>query len=47
MLIKEAFDYYDSNGMGLLTPNDLKKAFFNIGFFASNETIYELMAECD
>jgi Ca2+-binding EF-hand superfamily protein len=33
--------------MGLLTPNDLKQALFNMGFFASKETVYNLIAECD
>jgi Ca2+-binding EF-hand superfamily protein len=47
LLIKEAFDYHDSNKIGLLTPSDLKQALFNMGFFAHKDTVYDLIAECD
>lgn len=33
--------------MGVLTPNDLKQALFNVNFFATKETVYNLIAECD
>ena len=33
--------------MGVLTPNDLKQALFNVNFFATKETVYNLCAECD
>jgi Ca2+-binding EF-hand superfamily protein len=42
--IKEAFDTYDSNKAGLLTPNDLKVALFHLGFQASKETVYNIIA---
>ena len=45
--IKEAFDAYDSNKTGLLTPNDLKVALFHQGFQASKETVYNIIAEYD
>ena len=47
MAIKEAFDAYDSNGSGLLTPNDLKVALFHNGFHATKETVYNIIAEYD
>lgn len=47
LAIKEAFDTYDSNGNGLLTPNDLKVALFHQGFHASKETVYNIIAEYD
>ena len=34
IMIKEAFDFYDSNKMGILTPNDLKQALFTQNFYA-------------
>lgn len=46
-MIKEAFDQHDSNGYGLLTPNDLRLALFNMNFYANKETIYNLIAEYD
>ena len=45
--IKEAFDTYDSNNSGLLTPNDLKVALFHHGFHATKETVYSIIAEYD
>ena len=33
--------------MGILTPNDLKQALFHNNFFASKETVYNLIAEYD
>lgn len=33
--------------MGVLTPNDLKQALFNLNFYASKQTVYNLIAECD
>jgi centrin-1 len=47
LAIKEAFDTYDSNKTGLLTPNDLKVALFHNGFQASKETVYNIIAEYD
>lgn len=47
MAIKEAFDTYDSNKTGLLTPNDLKVALFHQGFQATKETIYNIIAQYD
>ena len=47
LAIKEAFDTYDSNGTGLLTPNDLKVALYHQGFHASKETVYSIIAEYD
>lgn len=45
--IKEAFDAYDTNKTGLLTPNDLKVALFHNGFHATKETVYSIIAEYD
>jgi|JI10StandDraft_1071094.scaffolds.fasta_scaffold599550_1 Ca2+-binding EF-hand superfamily protein len=33
--------------MGILTPNDLKQALFNLNFYASKDTVYNLIAEYD
>jgi len=44
LAIKEAFDTYDSNHVGILNPNDLKVALFHQGFHASKETIYNIIA---
>lgn len=33
--------------MGVLNPNDIKQALFNANFYASKETVYNLIAECD
>ena len=44
ILIKEAFDHYDTNKLGLLTPNDLKQALYHQSFYASKETVYNLIA---
>ena len=33
--------------MGLLTPNDLKQALYHHNFYASKETVYNLIAEYD
>lgn len=33
--------------MGLLIPNDLKQALFHHNFYASKETVYNLIAEYD
>jgi len=46
-MIKEAFDYYDSNEVGILSPNDLKLALYNQNFHATRETIYSIIAEYD
>ena len=45
--LKEVFDYYDSTGMGVLLPNDLKLLLTEHGFNPAKKTIYEIIAEFD
>ena len=45
--LKEVFDYYDSTGMGVLLPNDLKLLLTQHGFNPAKKTIYEIIAEFD
>jgi len=41
------FDYYDSTGMGVLLPNDLKILCAENGFNPIKRTVYEMIAEFD
>ncbi len=45
--MKEVFDFYDINGMGVLLPNDLKLLLGENGYEANKRTIYEIVAELD
>jgi Ca2+-binding EF-hand superfamily protein len=41
------FDHYDSTGMGVLLPNDLKILLADNGFSPIKKTVYEIIAEFD
>ena len=45
--LKEVFDAYDSTGMGVLLPNDLKLMLTQNGFTPNRKTTYEIVAEFD
>ena len=45
--LKEVFDAYDSTGMGVLLPNDLKLLLTQNGFTPNRKTTYEIVAEYD
>ncbi len=45
--LKEVFDSYDSTGMGVLLPNDLKLLLTENGFAPNKRTVYEIIAEFD
>lgn len=45
--LKEVFDFYDSTGMGVLLPNDLKILLTENGFNPNKRTVYEIIAEFD
>lgn len=45
--LKEVFDAYDSTGMGVLLPNDLKLLLTQNGFNPNRKTTYEIVAEFD
>lgn len=45
--LKEVFDAYDSTGMGVLLPNDLKLLLTQNGFNPNRKTTYEVVAEFD
>jgi len=47
MNLKEVFDAYDSTGMGVLLPNDLKLLLTQNGFQPNKKTVYEIVAEFD
>ncbi len=44
MDLKEVFDAYDSTGMGVLLPNDLKLLLTQNGFNPNRKTTYEVVA---
>jgi Ca2+-binding EF-hand superfamily protein len=44
---KEAFDAYDSTGMGVLLPNDIKLLLTQNGFNPNRKTTDEIVAEYD
>jgi centrin-1 len=46
-LLKEVFDYYDTDRNGQLAPGEIRAALINGGFHATKETIYDIMAEYD
>ena len=45
--LKYVFDAYDSTGMGVLLPNDLKLLLTQNGFQPNKKTVYEIVAEFD
>ena len=45
--LKEVFDAYDSTGIGVLLPNDLKLLLTQNGFNPNRKTTYEIVAEFD
>lgn len=45
--LKEVFDAYDSTGMGVLLPNDIKLLLTQNGFEPNRKTTYEIVAEFD
>lgn len=45
--LKEVFDAYDSTGMGVLLPNDIKLLLTQNGFTPNRKTTYEIVAEFD
>ncbi len=45
--LKEVFDAYDSTGMGVLLPNDLKLLLTQNNFNPNRKTTYEITAEFD
>ena len=45
--LKEVFDAYDSTGMGVLLPNDIKLLLTQNGFEPNRKTTYEIVAEYD
>jgi len=47
ILLKEVFDYYDTDRNGQLAPGEIRAALINGGFHATKETIYDIMAEYD
>lgn len=47
MDLKEVFDAYDSTGMGVLLPNDLKLMLTQNGYDPNRKTTYEIVAEFD
>jgi hypothetical protein len=47
MNLKEVFDAYDSTGMGVLLPNDLKLLLTQNEFRPNKKTVYEIVAEFD
>jgi centrin-1 len=45
--LKEVFDSYDSTGMGVLLPNDLKLLLTQNGYNPNRKSTYEIVAEFD
>jgi len=45
--LKEVFDAYDSTGMGVLLPNDIKLLLTQNQFEPNRKTTYEIVAEFD
>ena len=45
--LKEVFDTYDSTGMGVMLPNDLKLLLTQNSFNPNRKTTYEIVAEYD
>ena len=45
--IRQAFDFFDTNGTGKIDPKELKAAMQSLGFDSKNPTIYTLIADLD
>ena len=45
--IKTAFDIFDGDLSGIVDPQELKKAFEQLGFQGKNKFIYQILAELD
>jgi Ca2+-binding EF-hand superfamily protein len=45
--IKTAFDIFDGDGSGIVDPQELKRAFEQLGFQGNNKFIYQILAELD
>jgi Ca2+-binding EF-hand superfamily protein len=45
--IKTAFDIFDGDLSGIVDPQELKRAFEQLGFAGSNKFVYQILAELD
>jgi len=45
--IKTAFDIFDGDQSGIVDPQELKRAFEQLGFQGKNKFIYQILAELD
>jgi Ca2+-binding EF-hand superfamily protein len=45
--IKVAFDIFDGDLSGIVDPQELKRAFEQLGFEGSNKFVYQILAELD
>lgn len=45
--IKTAFDIFDGDLSGIVDPQELKRAFEQLGFEGSNKFVYQILAELD
>jgi Ca2+-binding EF-hand superfamily protein len=45
--IKTAFDIFDGDLSGVVDPQELKKAFEQLGFGGGNKFVYQILAELD
>lgn len=45
--IKTAFDIFDGDLSGIVDPQELKRAFEQLGFQGSNKFVYQILAELD
>ncbi len=42
--IKTAFDIFDGDGSGVVDPQELKRAFEQLGFGGQNKFVYQILA---
>ena len=45
--IRTAFEVFDGDGSGIIDPQELKKAFGDLGFGGQNKFVYQILAELD
>lgn len=45
--IKRAFDILDKDGSGTIDPNELRKAFEELGLLENNRLIYHILGDID